>query len=163
MFDVSAKQYPDFVSFSEKYDIPLTVWFTDDYREVYEMFDAGVDYLMTNSCMIKPNLTDYEQVAAFSQDDFTKNELLLSYKGLELYTGDIIKLTCHADCGELRIETVDAPAPRYSIFNIQESGKQTLYYVLNDCYPYDLLITLCKGADLAKVQILRETARGEHK
>ena len=161
--DVSFKQYPDVVKFAKKYDIPLTVWFTDDYRDAETAFEDGVDYLMTNSCLENPNVSDYKQIFSFSQADFKDETLVLPYKGLDLHTGDIIKLTCYAESGELKIETIDAPAPRYSIKNIKKSGNQELFYIVNDCYPYDLEVSLCKGADLAKTQILRETARGEHK
>ena len=159
MLDVSFKKYPECVDFCKKYNIPLVVWFTDDYRDMEKAFNDGVDYLMTNSCLVNPNLSDYKTIYSYSQKDFENNELVLDYEKLDLHPGDMLSLKFTASSGEVKIMT--KTEHRYSIREIKNQGSHELYYTVNDAYPHDLIVSLNPSVQNAELLVLRETARGE--
>lgn len=164
--DVSLNAYKSFVPLCKENDIPLTVWFADDYTLVDEGFENGIDYLMTNYCLVNPNLSDYTEIYDFTKD-FGGSELVLDYDSLKLRTGDIISVKAKAN-GEARISvsTIDAPVLRSTNIDLSnEKNERALYYVVNDCYEYDLKVSFNPKGSCAlegiEIKILRETARGE--
>ncbi|MBQ7800428.1 MAG: hypothetical protein IJ370_08030 [Oscillospiraceae bacterium] len=187
MLSVASTKYKDFAAFAKKYDVPVAVWIVEDYAEAEEFFDNGVDYVLTDFCLDNPNLSDYKTVKSFALADISggaktfgtvnlsadkvamgKKSWLqtnLSFEGLGLKPGDIISVKAKTSAeGFLKVETIGAPVLRETQRNIK--GEQSIYYIVNDVYKYDLAVifgTEYNEADFSNIEIkiLRETARGE--
>lgn len=194
LIDVSVGQQKDVAKFCKEHNVPLTVWLSDDYREVDSIFNKGADYVMTNFCLYNPNLSDYKTIYEYNANDFetvgkgktnkTANNITLCseeeiklcfrlpFEKLDLHPGDIIVLSSH--CSEnnggevyLRVATESAPVIRYADMELTDKKNcRTLYYVVNDKYPYDITATIGvknTTATLSNIalKVMRETARGE--
>lgn len=181
LIDVATVQQDSVTEFCKKYNVPLTVWLSDDYREVDEIFAKGADYVMTNFCLYNPDLSDYNVIYSYNIGDFVNNgnaagevklSLTLSFEGLDLHPGDMIVLSADSEIGDsgeayLRIATETAPVVRYADTELtKNNNSRELCYVVNDKFPYDITVTLgAKGCsvtfDNVMLKIMRETARGE--
>ncbi len=187
MLSVAATKYKDYLDFCEKYDVPLGVWIVENYTEAEQMFSEGVDYVLTDFCLDNPNLSDYKTVKTFSFADIVKDmkpvgeadvsdskvalskgskmTFTLSFEGIGLKPGDIICVTAKtSNKGYLRAETIGAPVLREIEREI--NGEQSIYYIVNDAYKYDISVVFGSAQaplDFSDMQIslLRETARGE--
>ncbi|MBQ5816143.1 MAG: hypothetical protein IIW33_01650, partial [Oscillospiraceae bacterium] len=95
----------------------------------------------------------------------SRAKLMLSFNGIGLKPGDIIYVSAKTSGdGYLRAETVGAPVLREVQRNAK--GEQSLCYIVNDAYKYDIAVTFGAGRSAIdfsnlQVKIVRETARGE--
>ena len=187
MLSVAATKYKDYLAFCKKYDVPMAVWIVENYTEAEQMFSEGVDYVLTDFCLDNPDLSDYSAVKTYGFADITREmssvgdvkangdklsmaassraKLNLSFDGIGLKPGDIICVSAKTSGdGYLRAETVGAPVLREVQRNA--NGEQSLCYIVNDAYKYDIAVTFGAGRSAIdfsnlKVKIVRETARGE--
>lgn len=174
MLSVGKVYLHKFAPFAKKYNVPLAVWVEDEYFEADKLFSNGADYILSNYCLPNnANLSDYKEIKSFNINDFSGNStsgdfiatLPLSFKGLNLHTGDIIVLSaeCTKNGGEafIRVSANETLEAKRAINN-----KNTVYYVVNDSYYSDLEASFGIAGGSAnftnvKLSIMRETARGE--
>ncbi len=166
MLSIGTPNVPKIEKFMQKYDVPVGVWVVDDYFEAQNLFDKGVDFVLSNYCLNdKADLSDYKEITSLSLEDLKIEEYILNYKNLGLRVGDVILVEAETN-GEMlfNISPIDAITARFTKFRI--NGKKTAYYTVNDAYFSDILLSFEKLSEKAEIlslsiKILRESARGE--
>lgn len=171
VIDIPHIKINEFASFTKKYNVPLTIWLSDDYREIDNIFSLGADYVMTDFCLENPNLSDYKTIHSFNFDDFAKKgkdySLLLSFKNLGLHPGDMVVLSAKSsdtakDGAYLRVATESSPTVRFAERELKNCDN--ICYVVNDKFEYDITASvITNGMNITdlSLEILRESARGE--
>ena len=189
IMSISDTSYSDYLDFCKKYDIPLAVWMTDDYIHADELFNQGVDYVLTNSIITVDDLTECgykvmdsisgeeiisslnfegegsntvsNNTVSLSSDTTYSAKFNLSYSGMGLKSGDVLALKLNSNgISSAKIETVNGV--RWYEKNCD--GTTMLYYLVNDNYTYDLIASLTVNSGSAEFSNIslthyRETVR----
>ncbi len=157
MISAANSKVDSVLAFAKKYDVPVATWVVDDYAAADKLFAKGVDFILTNYCLNdSPNLSDYQTVKTI-EAAAGKSSVDISFKEQGLKTGDIIAVTAEGSA-DATLSIGKAPYVAQRAI----SGKQTLYYLVNDAYENDIPVALSSGEFKSiEIKLLRETARGE--